>query len=324
MDIFTHAVLPMAVVLLWLRRPRAQALAAGLGAAMPDVDFFLSWATRLGDPFYAFTHRGWSHTLWGAPLLALLGLAVLSRPWWARRWGRMEAFQLGRWAAMAAVGGAWSHLALDMLTITGVPLLWPLSAERFTLNVFFFSALYMVPVSAYLVWRLAKGTLGDELLRRGTALLVIAMVLGGGLRLATMPRDLPEGAVVQPTPTEVRWVVAVPVEQGWEVRDHGLFVGSERSAFRGNASSEAQEAVARAQALGSYTGWRWGNPTPVVNATPIEGGWRVEFRDAVAMHRNLTGGFIAGLVRVPVPLVVEVTQEGARVVLRPGGFGLGG
>lgn len=323
MDIFTHAVLPLALLAL-LRRPAAQRLAAGLGAAMPDMDVLATSVARFDDSLYGFVHRGWSHTLWGAPLLAVVGLLVLTRPWWAQRWPRMAAFRLDRLTVVAAVVGAVSHVALDALTISGVPALWPASDERVTANLFFYSALYMVPVSGYLIWRLSRGTLDDALLRRGAALLVVAIVVGGAVRAATTPRDLPPGSVVQPTPSELHWIVATPIPGGWDVEDRiAAFGEPQRHVFVGNATPAADEAVARAQALGAYVAWHWTNPAPVLNATAVEGGWRIEFRDAVALHRNATGGILAGLVHGPGPLVVEVVGGEARVVERPGWFGLG-
>lgn len=324
MDVFSHAVLPLALWALLLRRPAPERLAAALGGAAPDMDFFLAWVTRLGDPFYAFVHRGLSHTLWGAPLFALVGLALLASPWAARAWPRLAAFRLTPATALAAALGGLTHLALDMLTISGVPLLWPLSVERFTLNVYFFSALYMTPVAAYAVWRLYKGRLSDALLARVAAVLVAMLAVSGAVRLAAYPHDAPPGAVVQPAALDGQWVVAEPVADGWVVRTAGWAADGRAFTFTGNATPEAQPAVERAEALGAYTSWRWRSAAPVVNATPLgDGGWRVEFRDAFALHRNATGS-IFQLVRMSVPLVVEVHGDAAVVRERPGGWGIGG
>lgn len=323
MDIFTHAVLPLAAFALLLRRPLAERLAAGLGAAMPDMDAFASWMTRLDDSLYSFTHRGWSHSLWGAPLLAVAGLIVLTRPWWARRWPRMAAFQLNPLTVAAVLVGGWSHLVLDGLTISGVPLLWPFSLDRVTLNLFFYAVVYMTPVGAWIIWRLYRGTLDDRALRRGTLVLVAMLVVSGGVRAATMPRDIAPDALVQPAPLEVQWYVATPTLQGWRVEQRAPWDVPPALLAEGNTTPDAAEAVAQARALGAYIAWHWQNPAPVVNATPIDGGWRVEFRDAVAMARNMTGGFLAGMSRPADALVVEVVDGRATAVKRPGFWGFG-
>lgn len=327
MDVFTHAVLPLAL-LAALRRPWPECLAAGLGGAMPDMDVLLSWLQGADDRLYFTVHRGWSHTLWGAPLFALAGLAVLSRPWWQRHAGtlgrRLAAFQLAPLPLLAAALGAESHLALDALTVTGVPAAWPLGAQRVTLNLYFFSAYLVAPVGAWAVWKLYRGTLTRPLLLRAGALVCVALLASGGLREATMPRALPPGAVVVPTPNDLRWVVAEPQAGGWVVHDHDAWSGDgEAHEFLGNVSSVAAPAVARAERLGAFTAWAWDHAAPVVNATPLpDGGWRVEFRDAVALQRSLTGGLLANLAHEPQPLVVEVRGDRAVVVERPRGFGL--
>jgi membrane-bound metal-dependent hydrolase YbcI (DUF457 family) len=320
-DIFTHAVLPLAAFAL-LRRPLAERLAAGLGAAMPDMDVLFSWLTRLADPLYAFTHRGWSHSLWGAPLLAVVGLVVLTRPWWGTRWPRLRAFRLEPLTLVAAGVGALSHIALDFLTISGIPLLWPWSTARFTVNLFFFSVLLMTPVSAWAIWRLSRGTLTDALLRRAAAVLVVLLLTTGAVRAATMPTPPPEG-IVQPAFLEVQWYTAAPIAGGWSVAMRAPWGDAGPRAWVGNATPEASDAVARAQGLGAYIAWHWTNPAPVVNATELTDGWRVEFRDAVAMERAETGGSFAGLIRPLEPLVVEVVHGDARAVQNPAFFGFG-
>jgi membrane-bound metal-dependent hydrolase YbcI (DUF457 family) len=324
MDIFTHALLPLALFAA-LRRPWAECLAAGLGAAMPDMDVLLSWA-QAADPLYFTVHRGWSHTVWGAPLFALAGLAVVSRPFWRTRLGslgpRLAAFRLAPATCVAAVLGAWSHLLLDWPTITGVAAAWPFSLQRATLNLYFFGVLFATPVSAWAVWRLYRGTLPRPLLLRAAALCALLLLASGALRAATMPHGLPAEDVVVPTPNDLRWVVAVPEAQGWVVHDHDALRGDGAAhEFQGNLSAAAIPALVAAEGTGAYRTWAWNNPTPLLNATPLADGWRIEFRDAIALHRNLTGGFLAGLVRAPEPLVVDVRGGQATVVERPGEYG---
>ncbi|HEV8359453.1 MAG TPA: metal-dependent hydrolase [Candidatus Thermoplasmatota archaeon] len=324
MDIFTHAVLPLAA-LAFLRRPLAERLAIGLGAAMPDMDVFFSWATRLcDDPCFAFTHRGLSHTVWGAPLLGALGLAIVTMPWWSRRWPRMAAFQLGPMTLLAALVGGLSHVALDALTITGTPALWPLTLQRFTLNIYFFSLLYTAPLALWVVWRLFRGTLQERHLKLAALGLVAMLVAGGALRVATMPQGLGADAVVQPSPLDGEWLVAKPgaAPGSWEVATTSVWRASLHTTHAGNATAASADAVARAQALGAWKGWAWTNEAPLVNATAIEDGWRLEFRDAFALHRNATGWNIGGFARER-PLVIEVARGEARVVERAPFFGAG-
>ncbi|MBN6150011.1 metal-dependent hydrolase [Xanthomonas sp. AmX2] len=120
-SIFTHAAVPLA---LWAAADRgrisARLLGAGIAAAIaPDLDV-LAFALRI--PYAdAFGHRGASHSLLFAALLALLG-AALHRPL------RAGAAQAGAWIFVCAA----SHPLLDALTSggLGVALGWPWSERR--------------------------------------------------------------------------------------------------------------------------------------------------------------------------------------------------
>ncbi|PSP98226.1 metal-dependent hydrolase [Halobacteriales archaeon QS_5_70_17] len=101
------------------------AVAGGVGvlalAQFPDVDHRLPLVV----------HRGVTHTLLFA---ALVGVAA-----WAGALAVEAMLGVGsEYAPFAAFVGAFgicSHLAADVITPMGVPLLWPLSRRRFTLSV---------------------------------------------------------------------------------------------------------------------------------------------------------------------------------------------
>ena len=116
----THAAVPLALGLgLGRRRIPAPLLLAGLAAAvLPDGDVLIM---RLGVPYAsAFGHRGFSHSILFAGLVALLGAALLRRISFPRAWGFLF---------LAAV----SHPLLDASTTggLGVALLWPFSEARY-------------------------------------------------------------------------------------------------------------------------------------------------------------------------------------------------
>jgi len=120
-SVFTHAAVPLA---LWCASERgrvsARLLGAGVAAAMlPDADVL---AFALHVPYAdAFGHRGASHSLLFAGLLAVLAL-LLHRPLHA---GRLQAL-------VFVFACALSHPLLDALTSggLGVALWWPWSDAR--------------------------------------------------------------------------------------------------------------------------------------------------------------------------------------------------
>jgi len=106
-----------------------------LASILPDIDVI---SFRLGIPYaHPFGHRGTTHSLAFAVLIALLAVACATRLN-ARRWI----------AAVFVFLAAASHPLLDMLTDGGrsVALFWPVSNERY-----FFPA-QMIAVST-LDWR---------------------------------------------------------------------------------------------------------------------------------------------------------------------------
>jgi len=120
-SLITHAAVPLALALAAgpgrISRPL---LAAGIAAAMlPDLDVLVFW---LGVPHASvWGHRGASHSLLLAGMVALLGWA-LHRPL------RAERGQALAWIFVCAA----SHPLLDTLTSggPGVALWWPWLDER--------------------------------------------------------------------------------------------------------------------------------------------------------------------------------------------------
>ncbi|BDU15531.1 metal-dependent hydrolase [Lysobacter auxotrophicus] len=119
--IFTHAVVPLAVGIACGQRlvPRRLVAAGMLAAMLPDADVV---AFKLGIAYADdFGHRGASHSLFFAGVVAMLG-AWLHRPLQTRPW----------------IAAAWlfacvaSHPLLDALTNggLGVALWWPWSDAR--------------------------------------------------------------------------------------------------------------------------------------------------------------------------------------------------
>jgi inner membrane protein len=119
---FTHPAVPLAIAagLGRARIPLRLAAAGAIASVLPDADVV---AFRLGIPYSdPFGHRGASHSLAFALLVALLASALHARLGASRR----AAFLL-------VLAAAASHPLLDALTDggLGVALLWPLSDERF-------------------------------------------------------------------------------------------------------------------------------------------------------------------------------------------------
>jgi membrane-bound metal-dependent hydrolase YbcI (DUF457 family) len=322
LDVLTHGFLPYAAAT-WLRRPSRERAAAAIGGFAPDLDTTWAWSASLDAHLYPLVHRGASHTLVGAPLMALLFFAfvgLLGRRWPRLRFGPLTA------VAPALLLGALSHLVLDMLTITGVPLLWPFSDVRWTTNWFFFSVPYMVPVALVLwipVWR---GRAGERWVKRGSLVLLAVLLAAGALRFASYPHDATPQERVTPGATDWTWILTRRNETGvvaqgvsWGHRGAPVFFPETNR----TAAASAVEACLRAP---GSTAWRWGEwGEHVAGATRApDGGWNVTLRDSARLFMehdasNALGRRVFGT-EDDRALRCHVGTDGSVRVERRGGF----
>jgi inner membrane protein len=106
------------------RWPRAAWLVSAAAHNAPDLDFVYAWITP-GKLGYLLHHRGHTHTLAFAPLMALLPLLLASA--WARRRGVVWSRADHGWLALLAGLGPLGHLLLDLSNNYGIHPFWPLS-----------------------------------------------------------------------------------------------------------------------------------------------------------------------------------------------------
>lgn len=246
MDVFSHFALPYLLVYL-VRRRKREALAAGVGGFAPDLDAITSMLA-IWEPLYFLGHRGFSHSLLGAPLYALGAVLLLRAPFWRRVLPVAPALRFGPRLVLVAVVASFTHLLLDYSTMWGVPLLYPASPERYTSGWFFYSVVAMVPFSAYLAWRIARDNATERTLRVAGTLLVAALVLAGGVRAATAPQV--DFDVRLPASGEWAWTTLEQDGATWEATfwSWGQVVGNSTYHERVPGDPRAREALDQARA----------------------------------------------------------------------------
>lgn len=296
-DVLTHGLVPYAAALaaagLWrkgvvpARHRVAWAAVFGIAGASPDLDGLLDMLSERSDALYFLQHRGVSHTAWGAPLFALATLGVLVGL--ARLFPRRFGLFAWRPALLAAaVLGSLTHLALDALTFTGVPLFWPFSWTRVSLQLYHWLVWWMFPIGALALALHLWGRFDARAMTRVGALLVAILVVIGGVRLATRP-DV-DGALVFPRADERAWTVLVPVDGGWEATTWRGDERLDRMTFLGNIEPGGDEAVARALAHPAWLGLKMESFGPIVTtATRAGDAWNVTLVDVAARYEALTG-----------------------------------
>lgn len=172
--ILTHAALPL--IAAWgLRAPRRLALAAAIVALAPDLDvagraFAIPHQALLG-------HRGISHSLLFALLLALLAWTAIAR-------------ERPRWSLAFLFAAAASHGLADMYTrgSKGIMLWWPLGEARYEWQ------FQPVEASGIFARSITGGSLPAILLAELLWLVLPAFLLAALYRLARRPYiDLRKG-----------------------------------------------------------------------------------------------------------------------------------
>ena len=177
--VITHPAVPLALALALGREViSGRLLLAGVVASvLPDLDVV---AFRLGVPYAAeFGHRGFSHSILFASLVALLG-ACLFR----------QLHSSFRCALLFLFAASMSHSILDAFTNggLGVAFLWPWSDERFFAH---FQMIEAAPLSLKrFLSPVGLGVLWSELLWVWCPLLGLALASGGfhGLSGRRLPR----------------------------------------------------------------------------------------------------------------------------------------
>ena len=138
--------------------PRRLAVAAAIVAIAPDLDIV---GRAFAVPHYALLgHRGISHSLSVAALLALLALPLLPRNW-------------PRWSTLFLFAAAASHGLADMFThgSKGIMLWWPLGDARYGWQ------LQPIEASGVLARSITSGSLPHILIAEAVWLLGPALIV---------------------------------------------------------------------------------------------------------------------------------------------------
>lgn len=300
MDVFTHFLVPYAAALwalgLWRNRPveldrqeqwrHRLALAAvfGIAGAAPDLDSLTAWARHLGN-LHFLQHRGFSHSLLGAPLFGLLSAGMLALV--ARFWRRAAWLHWRRGHVAAALLGSLTHLVLDGITYGGVPLLWPWTSHRFTLGLFGWLVIWLAPLGALAIALHLFGRLSAKRMAWAGVVVVALLMATAGVRFASMPQTEP-GEELYARSSHREWMVLQEEVEGWSVRlmRDRLPEGRWQNASHLPPGSEAP--VALAMDTNAYRGFLLSTFGPIVTqAQSQNGSWEVTFT-AVVPHFDAT------------------------------------
>ncbi len=299
-DVFSHFLLPLAGALVVLRlgsRPHddpermivwrqrlALALVFGFAGLMVDLDGIYGWL-RHQEGLYFLQHRGFSHSLLGAPLHGLVaaGLVALAARLFPKRlsWLHWRAAYIP-----TAVLGSFTHLGLDALTFGGVPLWWPITPERVSLDVYSWLIIWMVPPAGIISVLFLLGKLSTRRVIQFTTVLVVLMVINAGMRLQERP-ELTPGEKAYSRSSYQQWIVLTPDpddEEAWWVQLHDGGQPHGPQWFNQTHIEPGSEAAVRhAEDTNTHRGFRMNTFGPIVTETRAleDGDWAILFTAVV-------------------------------------------
>jgi inner membrane protein len=179
---------------------------SAIGSNLPDVDVFYSFIG--GKINYLLQHRGHSHTIIGALLLAVAAFAIAR--WVLARRGHAPSSKDLLWLASVLTITPLLHIGMDFTNNYGVHPFWPLSNRWFYGDAVFIAEPLLWAACAPLVF-----TFRSKLAR-----MIVAAVLaiGVGLALFTglVPR-LPAIALIV--------IIAAMLLLGWRTKQHVALLG---------------------------------------------------------------------------------------------------
>jgi inner membrane protein len=106
-----------------------------LGAVIMDADIFFSLITDTIPSLYLFTHGGIAHSFTGALVLSVLAYLSIFLIALAGIISLPALAGYGVYGFAAILGGALSHLMIDVLACPGIPLLAPFADRKYTLGI---------------------------------------------------------------------------------------------------------------------------------------------------------------------------------------------
>lgn len=133
MDSITHA---LAAILVFSAPLRGTGLLpAVLGAVLPDCDVLLHALSDRDPRLFLFTHGGFTHSLAGTPVIAA-GIAAGFVAWAVVTAQNISVPAIMAMIFFPALGGALTHVTLDLLAFPGIPLLYPFQERKITVGIF--------------------------------------------------------------------------------------------------------------------------------------------------------------------------------------------
>jgi inner membrane protein len=300
MDIFTHALLPY-LLGTSLKQKREDVTAFVLGGISPDIDFLIIWINFFYPTNFLITHRGITHSLFFGFITAICVLYLASRSrmrTYIRRFASVEPVINGRSIAFACAGAS-LHVFLDYMTTRGVPLFYPLTAARYSAELFFYTDLSLTILSLLMIIYLLKKPQQKNTAVKFLFVFLLIFALIGTVR--TVEKSNAEGFFHEtemkayPTTSPFDWYVTVGIGKEMNIYEYnGL---ERRSEYNETVKSinvlkygdGMDRALSTAEELPQVKMFRWRAYVVALNASFDEETWSFVYYDPVqrAMFKDI-------------------------------------
>jgi inner membrane protein len=185
MDLFSHALLPY--LLGRISKIKKEYLTAlVIGGIAPDFDIFILWINSVYPTFFLITHRGITHSFFFGFFTALIVFHIAASERVKAKVLRFADFNpVISLQTMAFVfAGVIIHLFLDFITTRGVPLFYPIETARYSAEIFFYTDIYLMIISLFIVIYLFKRPLQKNTAITFLIVFIFAFAVLGGIRIA--------------------------------------------------------------------------------------------------------------------------------------------
>ncbi len=326
MDLFSHALLPYLLAKSFkLKNEKVTAFV--LGGIAPDIDVLIIWINFVYPTFFLITHRGITHSLFFGFITATCVLYLTSLTGirsFINSFIKFEPVITGRSAVFTCAGAA-LHLFLDYMTTRGVPLFFPLTATRYSAELFFYTELSLTILSLLIIIFLYKKPQQKNTAIKFLFVFLMIFALLGTVR--TVEKSGAEGFFhgaemkAYPTPGPFDWYVMGGI--GEEIRIYEYNGLERRSKYNETVKKidvlkpgdGMERALSTAEELPQVKMFRWRAYAVAVNASFDEETWsfgyydpvqRAMFKDMPPIFRGAARGFGS----------MDVTVNGNKAVVK--------
>lgn len=303
MDLFTHFIVPFAILTLLKFKDVKDRLSGGFGGISIDFDFLLFVIGFLAPELFIFTHRGITHSFIFGLVTAIIFIYIISRPsvygfinYVIKRDIKVEF----SWRSVTlAYFGVLTHLFLDYLTTGGIPLLYPFSLTRFTANLYYYTD-FITTIVALAVLIILYLRLNPKYKKIALTAFMIMLISFGGIRAyekmdTLQSQTLSDGytqITAYPTSDMFIWTV-VESDGGTKYRVFTYNNLQKKSSnlrdvknltINNGTYESAQDAINYSNSIPTVQKFKWNSFYTCINAERTASGWNITYFDFVGSH----------------------------------------